>query len=47
MKVSQTSYDYVRSCGDEIGVTIAGHRVFDLTDGWDASPRPGSTAWSS
>lgn len=41
VKVSQTSYDYVRPYWDEIGVTIAGRHVFDLTDGWDGKPPAG------
>ncbi|KLL94762.1 dihydrofolate reductase, partial [Rhodococcus sp. IITR03] len=35
VKVSRTSYDYIRPYWDEIGVTIAGRHVFDMTDGWD------------
>lgn len=38
LKVSQTSYDYVRPYWDEIAVTIAGRHVFDITDGWDGKP---------
>lgn len=41
LKVSQTSYDYVRPYWDEIGVTIAGRHVFDMTDGWDGTPPSG------
>ncbi|MFE6614894.1 dihydrofolate reductase family protein [Amycolatopsis sp. NPDC057786] len=41
LKVSQTSYDHTRPYWDEIGVTIAGRRVFDLTDGWDGKPPSG------
>jgi dihydrofolate reductase len=41
LKVSRTSYDYVRPYWDEIGVTIVGRRVFDLTDGWDGTPPSG------
>ena len=41
LKVSQTSYDYVRPYWDEIGVTIAGRHVFDITDGWDGTPPSG------
>ncbi|MGO1056367.1 dihydrofolate reductase family protein [Crossiella sp. CA198] len=41
VKVSQTSYDYTRPYWDQIGVTIAGRRVFDLTDGWDGKPPSG------
>lgn len=41
LKVSQTSYDYTRAHWDQIGVTIAGRHVFDLTDGWDGKPPSG------
>ncbi|MBM7788836.1 dihydrofolate reductase family protein [Tenggerimyces flavus] len=41
LKVSQVSYDYVRAYWDQIGVTIAGRHVFDLTDGWDGKPPAG------
>ena len=41
LKVSQTSYDYIRPYWDEVGVTIAGRHVFDLTDGWDGTPPSG------
>ena len=41
LKVSRASHDYVRSYWDQIGVTIAGRRVFDLTDGWDGTPPSG------
>ena len=41
LNVSQASYDYVRPYWDRIGVTIAGRRVFDLTDGWDGTPPSG------
>jgi dihydrofolate reductase len=41
LKVSQTSYDYVRPYWDQIGVTIAGRHVFDVTDGWDGKPPSG------
>ena len=34
VKVSQTSYDYTRPYWDQIGVTIVGRHVFDMTDGW-------------
>jgi dihydrofolate reductase len=40
-KVSQASYDYVRTYWDEIAVTIAGRHVFDITDGWDGKPPSG------
>ncbi|MET4158038.1 dihydrofolate reductase family protein [Agromyces sp. PvR057] len=43
LKVTQTSYDYTRPYWDEIGVTIVGRHVFDLTDGWDGTP-PGGVA---
>ena len=41
LKVSQTSYDYVRPYWDEVGVTVVGRHVFDLTDGWDGQPPSG------
>ncbi len=41
LNVSQASYDYVRPYWDEIGVTIAGRHVFDITDGWDGTPPGG------
>ena len=41
LKVSQTSYDYTRSYWDQIGATICGRHVFDLTDGWDGKPPAG------
>jgi len=43
IKVSQASYDYTRSYWDEIGVTIVGRHVFDMTNGWDGKP-PGGIA---
>ena len=39
--VSQTSYDYIRPYWDQIGVTLVGRHVFDLTDGWDGKPPSG------
>jgi len=41
LKVSQPSYDYTRAYWDQIGVTIAGRHVFDITDGWDGTPPGG------
>ncbi|MBJ2120500.1 dihydrofolate reductase family protein [Arthrobacter sp. MSA 4-2] len=41
LKVSQTSYDYTRAYWDQIGVTVAGRRVFDMTDGWGGKPPSG------
>lgn len=41
VKVSQTSYDYTRPYWDQIGVTIVGRHVFDMTDGWDGKPPGG------
>jgi dihydrofolate reductase len=41
LKVSQTSFDYVRPYWDQIGVTIAGRHVFDMTNGWDGTPPAG------
>lgn len=41
LNVSQASYDYTRPYWDQVGVTIAGRHVFDLTDGWDGTPPSG------
>lgn len=41
LKVSQASYDYTRPYWDGIGATIAGRRVFDMTDGWGGVPPSG------
>ena len=41
LKVSQTSYDGIRPYWDQIGATIVGRRVFDLTNGWDGIPPGG------
>ena len=41
VKVSQTSYDHTRAYWDQIGVTIVGRHVFDMTDGWDGKPPGG------
>lgn len=41
LKVSQTSYDYTRPYWEQIGATVAGRHVFDLTDGWDGKPPSG------
>ncbi|MFI7679215.1 dihydrofolate reductase family protein [Actinophytocola sp. NPDC049390] len=41
LKVSRTSYDYTRPYWDQIGATIAGRHVFDMTDGWDGQPPGG------
>ena len=38
LRVSQTSYDYIRPYWDQIGVTLCGRHVFDITDGWDGEP---------
>lgn len=41
LKVSRASFDYTRAYWDQIGVTIVGRRVFDMTDGWDGRPPSG------
>lgn len=38
LKLSQPSFDYTRQYWDQIGVTIVGRRVFDLTEGWGGQP---------
>lgn len=41
MRISQASYDYVRPMWDSIGAIIQGRHLFDLTNGWEASPPAG------
>jgi dihydrofolate reductase len=41
LKVSQASYDYIRPYWGQIGATIAGRHVFDMTNGWDGTPPSG------
>lgn len=41
VKVSQKSYEYTRAYWDQIGVTVVGRHVFDMTDGWDGKPPGG------
>src|SRR4051812_25794589 len=41
VKVSQTSYNYTRSYWDQIGATIVGRHVFDMTDGWEGKAPSG------
>jgi hypothetical protein len=41
LTVSQASYEHTRAYWDEIGVTIVGRHVFDLTDGWGGTPPSG------
>ena len=38
LRVSQASYDHTRAYWDQIGVTIVGRHVFDLTGGWGGTP---------
>ena len=40
-KVSQASYEYTRPYWDQIGATVVGRHVFDLTDGWGGTPPGG------
>jgi dihydrofolate reductase len=58
LKVSQVSYDHTKAYWAEIGVTVVGRHVFDMTDGWGGSPpaaidhvvvvshRPAPDGWS-
>ena len=39
--MSQASYDHTRAYWNQIGATIVGRRVFDLTDGWGGTPPSG------
>jgi dihydrofolate reductase len=41
LTVSRASHDLIRAYWDEIGVTVVGRRVFDLTDGWGGTPPSG------
>ncbi len=41
LNVSQASYDHTRPYWDQIGVTIVGRHVFDITDGWGGTPPSG------
>ena len=41
LKVSRESYDYTRAYWDQIGATVIGRHVFDLTGGWDGKPPAG------
>ena len=41
LSVSRESYDYTRAYWDQIGATVVGRHVFDLTDGWDGKPPAG------
>ena len=41
LTVSPASFDYIRPYWDEIGVTIVGRHVFDMTAGWDGKPPGG------
>ena len=41
MRVSKTSFDYTRTVWDQIGAIIQGRHLFDLTNGWEASPPAG------
>ncbi len=41
LKVSRASYDYTRPYWDQIGATIVGRHVFDMTNGWDGTPPAG------
>lgn len=38
LNVTQTSYNYIRSYWDQIGASIFGRHVFDMTNGWDGAP---------
>ena len=44
LKVSQTSYDYTRPYWDQIGATIVGRHVFDITlHAWDLARSIGAS----
>ncbi len=41
MKVSKTSYDYVRPMWDSLGSMVIGRHLFDITNGWAGKPPAG------
>jgi dihydrofolate reductase len=41
IRVGARSVDYTRSLWESIGATIQGRRLFDQTNGWEASPPAG------
>lgn len=41
MKVSKTSYDYVRPMWDSLGSMVIGRHLFDITNGWEGKPPAG------
>jgi dihydrofolate reductase len=41
LRVSRTSYDYVRPMWDAIGCAVIGRHLFDITDGWAGRPPAG------
>ncbi|MCP2251455.1 Dihydrofolate reductase [Prauserella aidingensis] len=41
LTVSRTSHDYIRPFWDEIGASVFGRHVFDMTGGWGATPPGG------
>jgi dihydrofolate reductase len=41
MRLSKASFDYTRPMWDSIGATVMGRHLFDLTNGWEASPPAG------
>ncbi|WVM96688.1 dihydrofolate reductase family protein [Terrabacter sp. C0L_2] len=41
LRVSRTSYDYVRPMWDSIGAMVIGRHLFDLTNGWEGRPPAG------
>lgn len=40
-RLSKASFDYTRPMWDRIGAIIQGRHLFDLTNGWEASPPAG------
>ena len=41
LRVSPTSYAYVRPMWDAIGCTVIGRHLFDITNGWEGRPPAG------
>ncbi len=41
LRVSRTSYDYVRPAWDAVGCMVIGRHLFDITHGWEGRPPAG------
>jgi dihydrofolate reductase len=41
MKISKTSFEYIRPTWDSIKAMVIGRHLFDMTNGWEGSPPTG------